>query len=224
MDQNEIKIRVAEAKVTDRASRGRRQGFPWLLCIGVLAIVGVVGALFMRSGQQPLAKPAATGQVRPESVEATAGKAMEARTPVSTAADDGESLWISPTAGQPLELRYLLPGTQWILHVRVAELLSHAEGEKILAALGPWGQQKIQELTESSGIALSAVETLLLGIRPTRTGPLEYALCLRTTDSISNAEPGPGYFMPAGAEGKTLVRCSASAVTALKEQGAEPPL
>lgn len=48
---------------------------------------------------------------------------------------DNGPLWDSPTAGAPLNLRYL-PATQMYLALRPAEIVSHPEGRQVLASLG----------------------------------------------------------------------------------------
>ena len=71
--------------------------------------------------------------------------------------DDGKSLWVSPTEGKPTPLTHIPSGTQMLLHLRPAEILAHPEGEKIVAALGPWGISAIETLETDTGIELKDV-------------------------------------------------------------------
>ncbi len=64
-----------------------------------------------------------------------------------------ETLWVSPTHGPPLDLAYLPPGVEIILALRPAELLAHPEGEKVIAALGPWAEAASQSIEATSGDA-----------------------------------------------------------------------
>ncbi|MDZ4817590.1 MAG: hypothetical protein SGJ20_01310, partial [Planctomycetota bacterium] len=77
--------------------------------------------------------------------------------------DDGKTLWTAPTAGSALSISYLPNDSQVILAVRAAELLRHAEGEKLLAALGPAGQEALQKLETRCGLKLSQIDHLLVG-------------------------------------------------------------
>ncbi len=54
--------------------------------------------------------------------------------------DDGQTLWTSPTAGEPLTLDYAPPGAQLFLVLRPAEILADPEGTKLFDSLGPAGQ------------------------------------------------------------------------------------
>jgi hypothetical protein len=51
--------------------------------------------------------------------------------------DDGTTLWISPTSGQPIDVSYLPPGIIFVLAMRPEAIASHPEGDKIWEAGGP---------------------------------------------------------------------------------------
>lgn len=80
-------------------------------------------------------------------------------------ADDGQSLWASPTTGAPLSAHYLPEGTQGILAVRLSALLAHSEGERIVAAAGPYVQSLIRTLPTATGFDAAEIEQLILGWR-----------------------------------------------------------
>ena len=138
--------------------------------------------------------------------------------------DDGESLWTSPTNGQTIHCNYLLPGTQLILHVRVADLLAHDEADKVLAALGPWGTQITRQLTTTTGVELSNIETLLLGIRQSRGGSLDFCVRLDLKQRVATEAIRSGCFLPGAGQGRQLVWCTSSALAELKAAQGEPPL
>ena len=215
-----LKIRV-ENKAAK--ARKRPKGLPRLLLAGGLLALAGIGIVAFSSGDKP--------DVVQEQEAVVPGKAssevVESPAQDATVADDGESLWVSPTAGEPIELGYLLPGSQLVLHVRVADLLAHAEGEKTLAALGPWGEQVVERLAETTGVALSEIETLLLGIRIGRDGGLQYACRLLAKPQAElggGEEAGYVCFFPDARDGKLLVLCSAEAVQELKSAAGAPPL
>ena len=224
VNDDPLKIQVDAETVRSRTTRARRHWPTWLLVGGgllVLAAIGVGLKWLPNGGPQPA--PSSTVSQESVGIEAAPSKDVEPVGRVTTVAGDGRSLWVSPTAGEPIDLSYLLSGTQMILHLRVAELLAHAEGEKVLAALGPWGDEVIAHMADSTGVELSEVDTLLLGIRLARSGDLEYALCLRSTKRFSPEQLRPSYFLPQQ-DGKVLVWSTPSALPELREQGDQPPL
>ena len=79
-------------------------------------------------------------------------------------ADDGATLWASPTAGQPPSFRCVPPEGQLYLIVRPADLLASEEGARVLAALGPAFASQRQAWEASSGVNLSEVEQLILTV------------------------------------------------------------
>ena len=222
MEDNRLEIRVTKEPV--EASQ-RSRGLLWLLLSsGLIALSGIVAVVFSGS-DKPVAKKPKTPVSEERPTEVTESVVQDANI-----TDDGESLWVSPTVGEPLDLGYLLPGTQLVLHISVADLLAHSEGEKVLAALGPWGEEAVEQLTNFTGVALAEIETLLLGVRLTRSGELEYVWRLRLLSAKTQAELGRGAgegwtcFLPDPADGKLLVLCPSDAVKELKSSAGESPL
>jgi hypothetical protein len=80
--------------------------------------------------------------------------------------DDGQTLWASPTSGPPLETAFLPNGTQLILALRPAELLSGPEGARLLAALGPSGAWSEAHLRQTLGIDPKLIEQLTIAVAP----------------------------------------------------------
>lgn len=77
--------------------------------------------------------------------------------------DDGEELWETPTTGMPVDFSYLPTGVQIALAMRPAQLLDHAEGAKIIQALGPQVDGSIDWLTQTTGLELDEIDQLILG-------------------------------------------------------------
>jgi serine/threonine protein kinase len=82
--------------------------------------------------------------------------------PPGPIADDGKTLWTAPRASQPISLDYVASGAMAVLAIRPAELLSHPEAEKIVAALGPGGQAAQRELEAIVGALLPEVKQLII--------------------------------------------------------------
>lgn len=98
--------------------------------------------------------------------------------------DDGQTLWASSTHGQPLNLAYLPAGSQIILALRPAALAEHAEGVKVVAALGPLGKRGVAWLKHVTGMALRDMDQLLLGIQAVSDGTWNVSLVIRSKDPI----------------------------------------
>jgi hypothetical protein len=79
-----------------------------------------------------------------------------------TVADDGKTLWASPTTGPPIPWAYLPARAEVVLALRPAELLRHPEGAKLLSALGPVGQQARAALEDAAGVPASEMEHLIV--------------------------------------------------------------
>ncbi len=195
---------------------------PWLAIGGLAAILVAAGIFFALrpSESEPAAEPEPTPKVEP------------AAEPVGPAPskivvdDDGRSLWVSPTSGEPISLRYLPQGTQMVLHLRPAELLGHGEGEKVLAALGPWEEKVVVQIEGQTGAALAEVEALTVAVHPAVDGELHFTWRLRGAKPASGWQPsdmaGRESFSPEGEQGRVLVSCLAEDVAELREQGDAP--
>ena len=113
--------------------------------------------------------------------------------------DDGQTLWVSPTDGPPLELAYLPPGVEIIVALRPAKLLAHPEGEKIVAALGPLGALAIASVEQAAGAKLADVERLLVGWQVARDGSHLATLVVTTTSPL---EPRRELYQPERGQGR----------------------
>jgi hypothetical protein len=80
--------------------------------------------------------------------------------------DDGQTLWAAPTQGPPVDMRYVAPGAQLFLVVRPSSLLGTEEGERVLAALGPWGEAAADWVQRNTGFPLSEIERVMVAWYP----------------------------------------------------------
>jgi hypothetical protein len=87
-----------------------------------------------------------------------------------------EPLWQSPTAGQPIELRFLPPGVQAVVVWRAADFMAHPEAVKILGALGAWGDWLNGALPAQTGVPLANCQRVTIGL--TGAGPDAPAVCV----------------------------------------------
>ncbi len=100
----------------------------------------------------------------------------------------GKLLWISPTEGQPIPLAYVPAGTQCLVHLRPAALAAHPEGEKALAALGPWGAGAVAQLESLTGASLAEINAVLVSVVVARDGSLDACLKVMLLEPWSDAE------------------------------------
>jgi len=212
--------------VTERQAKERLKSSskPWLvlgLLLGLLAFTSIIFSMWWSEGEP------ATVVEQSVAIE-SARELVDSAAKPAIVDDDGKSLWVSPTAGAPISLRYLPLGTQLLLHVRPAELLTHAEGEKILAAFGPWGEGVVAHLEQHTNEALADVEELTVAVHPGLDGKLHYTWrLLLSSPPINQASFTVGdrmSFFPAAEQGRVLVSCSVEDLDELKEQGEAPAL
>ena len=160
--------------------------------------------------------------------------------------DNGRALWMSPTVGPPLNLKYLPPGAQIFLAVRPAELFHGPEGDKIMAAIGPAGQGFLNKLKETTAFDSSEIEQVLMGIESSPEGVVDASLVVYLKDAMPRAallkvwdnpteagEPGDPYFVgnghayyiPSGEESRVFAVSSKEKIEEVIEfSGAAPPL
>lgn len=159
--------------------------------------------------------------------------------------DDGETLWVSPTDGPPLDLAFLPPGVQLVVALRPRELYEHPEGEKVVDSLGPLGKRAIEVVEQSIGAPLRDVSKLFIAIGIGADGAMSTSLVASLPQPVSLAElrerlPGAreeklasetylvaateAFFIPS-ARPDTLVVAPASAMPDIVElDGVAPPL
>jgi len=75
-------------------------------------------------------------------------------------ADDGKTLWASPTGGEAVSFRCVPPEGQVFLTLRPAAMLSSEEGKRVFAALGPGVAEQRQAFEKGSGFKLEEIERL----------------------------------------------------------------
>ncbi len=247
-----LKIDVNSPNSADRPKR-RSRG-PGVITIGVAIAVGLamlVTVVLLRSNrnqsanESTLASNQADAPIASETPEPLAGFAKkDSAATLGVVDDDGKTLWISPTTGPPLDMRYVPLGTKLILHIRPAALLSHPEGEKVLAALGPWGEWAIDQVEYFSGAKPQELSSLLIAIHPHKDGGLVYTLRLQLVEPWTDEQLAQRLphslatlyaqqpcrtvgeqvcFLPKGEAGSTLIVCAANEVEERIAQGASPP-
>jgi len=76
--------------------------------------------------------------------------------------DDGETLWASPTKGQPIDLAWTPPGAQLFITIEVADLLANEHGLTIIQAFGPEVSATLSTFESATGVGLDKVDRVVL--------------------------------------------------------------
>jgi len=79
-------------------------------------------------------------------------------------ADDGSSLWASPTTGKPVSYRGVPPEAQLFLIIRPADMLAAPEGGRVLEALGPTFAAQRGAWEKAAGVTLKEIELLVVSL------------------------------------------------------------
>ncbi len=231
----------------------------WLIvggALGCLAIALLVAGRDVIFGTSPSSPPPnvrdiSAAKERPDtdsaatsSHRAATNKPADLQPPLID--DDDKTLWVSPTNGKPLDLAYLSPGAQVVLALRPAEFRKHAEGEKVLAALGPAGQHAIELVEHTTTVPLAEMERLVAGCQATGDGNWLATFVVHAVQPITNESllaklPGAtekehggkkywlannrAYFLPGGAANRVLVIAPEDAIhDVIDLAGQTPPL
>ena len=229
------------------AVQRRRRRSHWPVVSGVLAVFAmgllVAGSdiFFGPERRQPAKRdparretpgsPAMTPAADDNDVQSK-GIPSTARSETSTASalvdDDGQTLWTSPTSGPPLDLSYLPPGVQLVVALRPRALLEHSEGEKILAALGPTGEQGVRHVEQATGLPLRDLERLTIAASIDSAGSWLITIVAALRNPISLDAPGTplpdqAHYLPNVHAGKLLVIAPQSTIDAIINLGDNPP-
>lgn len=212
---------MEESSRTPNGLRRRKRREHWLIVGGVLVVLAgtlVFAAVDVFTAPADVAveaaKPKAANPPEPPKVATDATSDL--------VNDDGTTLWVSPTDGPPLDLAYLPPGVEIVLALRPAELMAHAEGKKVLAALGPLGESAIELVQQSAGLKLRDIERLLFGCQVTRDGEWVPTIVVRSNAPI---KPRGESFLPEAEKGHVAVIAPAEVLAEIRElDGHAPPL
>lgn len=83
--------------------------------------------------------------------------------------DSTEAIWARHEPGDPISLDWIPPGVQAIVHLRLADIWQHPEGQKILKSLGPTVQPMLTDWLSSIGYEASQLDSLTLAFLPQGT-------------------------------------------------------
>jgi hypothetical protein len=261
VSHEEINIRTDERPPGPRRGSKPRKRSPWVnLAIVVVALVIAAAILIPsikqtdHSGEPRDAEPTLprTGRLSDQSEPTLVPDPKNAAPPPAEQLVDDPTdtlLWASPTAGPPISLAYAPPGAQCFVYARPQALVAHPEGEKVLAALGPWGQSITEHVQTIAGAALNELDAVLASIIPAADRGFDVCLRVRLASPWNEAELASrlpdgndadfggqqyrvvaerAYFLPSSNDsensaGSTLVICPAAMAEELIDSAGEPP-
>jgi hypothetical protein len=163
---------------------------------------------------------------------------------VVTIPDDGRMLWAAPVAGEPIEWRYLPARAEIVLVLRPAELLRHAEGAKIISALGPAAARAWEAAEADIKMRLADVEQLMVAWTNVEGSPVA-TYVVRPSQPVTAQQlalkwPGfqaktegtqtyfvdgsIGYAIPAGEQGRFVISSAALLPELLDADSVAAPL
>ncbi|MBM3998293.1 MAG: hypothetical protein FJ297_01920 [Planctomycetes bacterium] len=195
----------------------RRRSNPWTALVAALSVIAIGGSLAYVWVHQT---PTASGDGSSDNGEsARAGDAnrtdsttkdgqtepsngRSGNTSLTGSAswidDDGKSLWASPTSGRPIDLTGIPSNPLLIVSIRPSDLASHAEGPRLVKALGPWFEARIADWTAESAIPWEDVERLVVSVHAGDSGSLHPAFVAHLRNARLRGEliefwgnPGP---------------------------------
>lgn len=174
-----------ESRATSLAERARKKKktkrITQLVVLGVLAVGMLVAGVWVLNNMpgdeeqladngnnpvvvdpaKPPANPGNNTPTNPTPPPTQPGAAVQ------LIADDQQTLWASPTQGEPITLDGLPAGVKSVLTLRIDDLTGSEAGRKALAALGPRFNAAWTSWEQVSGFSWNEVETASIAYGPT---------------------------------------------------------
>ena len=106
--------------------------------------------------------------------------------------DDGQTMWVSPTHGSPLELVHLPAESQFILILRPGDLHASGELDRIAAAMGPYGEAGIAWLERAAGRRWESIDQVVIAMHLKPDYTPDVVMVVYPTGSWGDATSLPG--------------------------------
>ena len=98
--------------------------------------------------------------------------------------DDGQSLWASPTNGEPLNFSFVPQGGQLFIYVRPQAFLEQSEGSRILKALGPKFERGLSDWEKSADLPFSRLDACLFTVSIDANGLPQLTTRVELSDDV----------------------------------------
>lgn len=106
----------------------------------------------------------------------------------SLAADNGQLLWASPTAGTPISFDYLPPAGQIFLIARPAEIVANPNGNEVLQKLGPAFESARRSWETAAGLELKDIAQVIIGLHDNDGAAYRPSFVVRLVSAKSEAD------------------------------------
>lgn len=219
-----------------RATRGRRRSRAWPAWLAVISMVALsVGVVYfgrdylgqigggqkapqshgdsdVPPGQDASSKTSATGSGA-EAEQQGSGQSSSTGSVVPSPGmplieEDGQSLWASPTQGEPWSLALVPPEPLLIVALRPAQIMASPEAQKIIKALGPEIEKLIAQWpAQAAGWSWSEIDQLIISLHGSDSATLRPAFVIGLSSPIAPPELLQRWGMPspkAAADSKTF--------------------
>lgn len=261
MIQTGPQLDLDEESIPRPSRRAKRDKGPvpwwvWVVLLASVVLITYSVACWKNSAQDSLRfadhhRDATHGPVMPGESTAMSATVPHARSSGAVEAvvpDDGGSFWGSPTQGPMFDLHYLPAGAHLLVHFRPAAMWAHPEGEKIVAVLGPWGADVLENFQRWYLGPWNEVPSVMLSVYSGVQGKLHYSMRIQLASAwtsnmlqerIDRYEKGPcelkayqqysyveaaglSYWLPDDASGSILLVCLPADMPNLIDSCQEP--
>ncbi len=215
----EIK-RDTESLAERRAAQKQHQLVKKIILATALAAVVLVGGIVISQmrratidgppprspvASQGASKPAPSVEQSPSGAPDKSEQTTASEPPAPTTQlvdDDGQTMWVSPTQGAPLELVHLPAESQLVLVLRPSELQATGEMDQIATALGPSGSAGVDWLERAAGRRWDSIEQVVVAMHMRPDYSPEFVLVVTPVGPKGNPNTLPGFdvWMPENVE------------------------
>lgn len=167
-----VLIQTEKKSVASRVTQKRNSSGGWLVWLSLALILLAGGATAYFMGFFGAAPVNNTNNGAPVAGVDPQGGANPGANPVSSGVpDDGTMLWVSPTAGEPIDFANIPPGAQVFVHLRPSKLLENPDGQRALQSLGPNFDAWRKSWETSAGATWEEIDSLLIAFMDVENQP-----------------------------------------------------
>lgn len=172
-----------------------RRTYVVLVLLGLAALGGIAGLVKFTSQLSSSGRNQAQPKVHVRSLPAStqtgttnnpvAVETLSTSASIELVEDDGNHLWVSPTNGRPINLKYIPPGAQALLVLRPKDMLSAKDNNLLWRAVGPTVTRLKEQWEQDTAVALSEVAMLYLAAFPQDVGEPRVSITVQLRQPVN---------------------------------------